>query len=212
MSSSSTIFINYEVRYSNQTFIHFFPLADFDGLPFPLDLPLFWKIILAFSLLFVLIKGAKLRLTIVSYLKSPETKLGPINYLILIDQINGLFLAVNIIVRIGFILSPEPISEVLGIKFCYFANFSGAVYIGGGCIWSCYISLFRVLFIKGQSCWKKIISVKNLLRFLITVGGIQIIAFAVLFLLFDEKNSTMKMCTHSSNMDIDILEAFKVNI
>jgi hypothetical protein len=209
-SVENNIVNNVENQMSNRTVIHFLPLSDSDGLPFPLNLYFHWRIILAFLFLVVLLKGAKLRLTIVSFIKSPETKLGPINYLILMDQINGLFLALNIIFRIGFVLSPEPMSKLLGIELCYLANFSGAIYIGGGCIWSCYIALFRVVFIKGQTFLKKIISIKSLLHFLIFFGGIQIVVFAISFLILDDKNSTMKMCTHSSNMDIEIMEAYRV--
>jgi hypothetical protein len=39
-----------------------------------------------------LVQGSRLRLVIISYINSPESNLGPINRLIWIDQINGVFL------------------------------------------------------------------------------------------------------------------------
>ena len=46
----------------------------------------------------------------------PETKLRPINSLILMDQLNGFLLGYITLARAIFILSPVPISSVLGKK------------------------------------------------------------------------------------------------
>jgi hypothetical protein len=77
--------------------IKFSPLSNDDGLPFPLYLHTAWKIILVLSLLFTFIEGLRLRKVIVSFVVSPESKLGPINYVILVDEINGLLLGISII-------------------------------------------------------------------------------------------------------------------
>ena len=75
--------------------ISFTPVPDIEGLSFPLYLHPVLKIILALSMVLVLVQGSKLRGSIISYLKSPESKLGSINRLIWIDQLNGMFLGTN---------------------------------------------------------------------------------------------------------------------
>ena len=197
--------------FNSSTYTIFKTLSDEDGLPFPLYLKFYVRVGLALSLVFTLVQGARLRKVIISYIKSPETKLGPINYLILVDQINGLFLATSIIMRTVFIISPVPMSTVFGNNVCNLANFVGAVYIGSACIWSCYISLFRVLFINAQNWLKNKIGVNRLLYILLVTGYAQILTFATLFLLFDTENSTMKMCSHLSDADLKIIDAYQVN-
>ena len=190
--------------------ISFETLPEEQGLPFPLFLHPAWRAFLGISLLVTLVFGAKLRLKIISYIKSPETKLGPINYLIVLDQINGLFLAGSIVMRITFLISPEPMSKVVGDYFCNVANTFGAVYIAGSYLWSCCIALFRVLFVKAQDCLKEKFGVKNLLIVMIFFGVAQIFPFSILLLLFDNENSTFKLCSHISNTDLEILDAYKV--
>ena len=55
-------------------------------LPFPLNLHLQARMSIAVFFTFVLMAGIYLRKTIFDYLNSPETKLGPINFLIWMDQ------------------------------------------------------------------------------------------------------------------------------
>ena len=55
-------------------------------LPFPLNLHLYARISISVFFTFVLTIGIYLRKNIFDYLKSPETKLGPINLLIWMDQ------------------------------------------------------------------------------------------------------------------------------
>ena len=107
--------------------------------------------------------------------RSPETKLGPINYLIVMDQINGLFLAVSIVMRITFIASPMPMSSVAGHYFCNVANLAGAVYIGGSYIWSSYIALFRVLFIKAKDLFGVDLEVNSFLLGMLTTGAFLLV-------------------------------------
>jgi hypothetical protein len=66
----------------------FIPLDDISSLPFPLNShPLFQLIYLA-SLVFALVEGTRLRLKIIAYLNSSESNIGPINFLIWLDQEN----------------------------------------------------------------------------------------------------------------------------
>jgi hypothetical protein len=191
--------------------INFSPLSDQDGLPFPLYLHLAWKVILAISLLFTLIEGTKLRMIIIAYIKSPETKLGPINYLIWVDEINGIFLGMNILFRIIFILSPEPVNILFGSQFCDFADFIGLVSLSGSYLWGCYIALFRVLFIKAQNWLKKSIGIKNLLRLMLCVGTIHGFIFATTFFFTDEESFIKKICYHLSIKDLTIMQDYQVN-
>ena len=193
----------------NRSFIRFYPLSKKEGLPFPLHLDLAWKCLLTISLVFTLIYGCKLRRIIISFILSPETKLGPINYLILMDQLNGALLAVSIVLRIMFIVSPTPLSSILGNQFCKFSNFTGALYIGGSYNWSCLIAVYRVLYIRCQNWMKTQIGVRNLLYLMIFVGTTQILLFASLFQ-NDERNSTMKLCSHLSIEDLAIMDTYKV--
>ena len=166
---------------------------------------------MASSLVLTLILGARLRTVIFDFIKSPETKLGPINSLILIDQINSMFLATSIVMRITFILSPMAMHTVLGEEYCNVANFVGALYIGGSYVWSSYIALFRVLYIKAQNWLKLNIGIRNLLSLMIVAGIAQLVPFAFLLLLHDNENSTRKMCFHLSDSDLEIIDSYQVN-
>jgi hypothetical protein len=190
--------------------INFSPLSDQDGLPFPLHLHLVWKFVLAISLLFTLIEGTRLRLIIIAYIKSPETKLGPINYLIWVDEINSIFLGMNVLFRIIFILSPEPVSILFGSQFCEFANFIGLVYLAGSSIWGSYIALFRVLFIKAHSWLKNTVGIENLLWIMMFVGALQNLIFATTFFYTDEESFVRKTCYHLSLKDLTIMQEYQV--
>ena len=96
-------------------------------LPFPLYLNPYLKALLTVLLLATLIKGAKLRCLILSSVTWKESKGSPINYLICVDQINALCWAVFILARIAFMLSPLPISSLLGENFCSAINFLGGI-------------------------------------------------------------------------------------
>ena len=190
----------------------FSPLPDDVGLPFPLYLNAYWRYLLAASLVIILIQGAKLRKIIISFICSPETKVGPINTLILMDQINGLVLAAGIVMRVTFILSPVPMSTVVGTWICWLANFTGNVYIAGSYIWGCYIALFRVLYIKAQDWLKNKIGIGNLLLKMLIAGIFQVLLFSISLAITDNENSTKKMCAHLSDVDLDILDGYKVQL
>jgi len=153
--------------------LNFTPLSESEGLPFPLYLHLLWRTLLVLSLLFTLIEGLKLRKVIVDFIISPESKLGPINYLILVDLINSLFLGVSIIFQITAYLCPVPLSIFLGNKFCNLIQFIGAIYIGGSCIWGSFIALFRVLYIKAQNWLTNSVGVPRLLIIMLTFGAFR---------------------------------------
>jgi hypothetical protein len=149
----------------------FHPFNDSDGLPFPLYINGYWKALISTVLLCTLIEGTRLRIVILSYLSSPDTKLGSVNYLIWIDQINGFFLGYTIVARIMFIVSPYPVSDLLGFDFCKLNVFFISVYLSASNVWSCFIAIFRVVFIKAQNWLSTQIGEINLLKIMIGFGS-----------------------------------------
>lgn len=127
---------------NNET-IHFYPLEDKLSLPFPLYYPYGWSVFISAILFLTLVFGLKLRAIIFAYLLSPESKLGPINTLIWMDQINGLFLAGGIILRMLAINSPVPLSQLFGAEFCKWIGTPSCIYLCGAVAWSCFIALYR---------------------------------------------------------------------
>jgi hypothetical protein len=209
--SKVVIFLNPKLNHSNENnIITFSPLPDNLGLPFPLYLNIYWRYLLAALFLIALLQGSRLRKLIIVFIFSPETKVGPINCLILMDQINGLFLAVAIVMRITYIISPMPMSTVLGDKFCWMANFTSSLYIGGSYMWGCYIALFRVFFIKAQELLKNKIGIRNVLLFMLLTGITQVVLFAITLTITDNENTTKKMCAHLSDADLKMIDDYKV--
>jgi hypothetical protein len=190
--------------------VNFTQLSDTEGLPFPLYLHFVWKLILSISLLVVLIQGTRLRAIIVSCILSPETKIGSINYLIWVDELNGILLGVSIAIRILFLLSPHPVNTFLGNDFCKLAEFTASVYIGGASTWGCYIAFFRVLFIKTQAWLKDEIGEKTLLHLMLCVGTLLNFSGGAIFVLIDDKIITKKFCYHLSVNDFKIFEDYQV--
>ena len=86
----------------------------------------------------------------IHFCEQPFSRLGPINTLIWMDQINGILLAYSIISRIFFIVSSVPFSSMLGVPFCTFSRSMAYAYITGSFVWSCFIAIYRVLYIKAH--------------------------------------------------------------
>jgi hypothetical protein len=127
----------------NNAIIQFYPFEDKMSLPFPLNYHYGWTIFITVTFTLTLVFGIKLRAIIFAYLLSPESKLGPINILIWMDQINGLFLAVGIILRMIAINSPVPLSTIFGDEFCKWIGTPSCFYLCGAVAWSCFIALYR---------------------------------------------------------------------
>ena len=207
----SILFLDY-LQDNISTAVSFSPLSDQDGLPFPLYLHPVWKVLLAITLIFTLIKGTRLRKIIIDYIISPESKLGPINYLIWVDQINSIFLGINVLFRIILFLSPIPISTLIGSEICNFTEFIFLIFLAGSYAWSCYIALFRVLFIKAQKWLTDSIGIKNLLWIMLIAGTAQILFFANIILYIDEDSFLKKICYHLSLNDVIIMQDYQVNL
>jgi len=95
--------------------------------PFPFNLPYHYRVTIAIMMAINFAAGAYLRLIIMKYLRESGTKMGPINLLIWMDQLNGIFLALNIAGRIVAFLIPFPLSLLTGDKFCTWSPLPGNV-------------------------------------------------------------------------------------
>jgi hypothetical protein len=201
---------NSQTNSSAENVVNFDMLDDSNGLPFPLSLPMIWKLILSSTLLLILLQGTRMRFGIICYINSPESALGAINYLIWIDEINGVLLGISIAIRIMFILSPYPISHLLGSDFCLVTEFVAISYIIGMTTWGCYIAFFRVLYIKAHTWLKNGIGVGNLLWLLLTIGVLQTILIGIMSVYADDESIVKRFCNHLSIKDIKIMEDYQV--
>lgn len=105
--------------------ISFFPFREHESLPFPLYHSDSVKTFISIVLTITLALGLKFRITIISYLLAPDTKMGPINYLIWLDQINGLFLGLVILFRIITINISRPLRLILSPTMCEWSDLPG---------------------------------------------------------------------------------------
>jgi hypothetical protein len=190
--------------------IEFQPFSYQDGLPFPLYLPSEIKYGICLMLLLTLHFGIKYRAIIFSYLLAPSTKTSPINYLIWIDQINGIFLGLNILAKILSIAAPVPLEEVFGSNFCEWIDLPGCFYISGSYIWSSFTAIYRILFLKAGHFVKNVVGEWNLLKILLILGFILQLIPTVLLTMFDFRSSSEKLCGHYSTEEKIILQMYKV--
>ena len=121
----------------------FYPLEDHQSVPFPLNHHPSWKVGITVMQILTFIFGLKLRVIIFSYLLCPESKLGPINVLIWMDQINGIFLAIGTALRMMAVNSPVPLSNIFGNEFCKWIGLPGCIHLCGSIFWSCLIAFYR---------------------------------------------------------------------
>jgi len=195
----------------NKTLV-FNPYAEEEGLPFPLYLPIQFKVAISASLLFSVLVGLKFRLIIFSFLRSPENSLGPINYLIWIYEVNGLIYSFVVVVRIALIHSAVPLNTIFGNNFGHIVGFMGCCYKAGSSMWSFLIALYRIIFILPQNWLAKTVGAKRLLKGFIWIGALQVTILSYIFNEFDVKGSIIKSSFHLSSADMDILISYEVRI
>ena len=183
----------------------FNPFDQHKGLPFPLYLNCGFKMLISAFLLLTFYHGIKHRMIIFGYLKTVDTY-RPMNTLIWFDQINGLLLGFGILFKIFAILSPIPLSNVFGADFCPLIAFPGCMYTVGKIVWSCFIAIFRILYIKAQNWLKFSVGEKSLLYAMLLFGVTLGLSVALLLVRFDNKNAIKKICLHHSDNYIDILQ------
>ncbi len=66
------------------------------------------------------------------------------------DQLNGIFSLVSIGAKLAAFLLPFPVASLTGSRSCTFIDLCGRLYLAGASVWSCYIGIYRVLYIKAQ--------------------------------------------------------------
>ena len=93
--------------------------------PFPFNLSYSTRIFISILMALVLVGGLHYRMLIFRYLVQPSTNKGPINLLIWIDQLNGLFLAITSIGRIIAFMLPFSMSQLTGETFCRWTPLPG---------------------------------------------------------------------------------------
>jgi hypothetical protein len=126
----------------NKTFIlSFHPFDPSNGLPFPLNITSSSsKRLLTAFLSFILLAGLQLKVSILSYLRTVNVKLNPINVYIWNDQLNGLILGFNIVSILIMTHLNFPMSRIVGSDFCNWFDVPGILYLSGATLWSCLIS------------------------------------------------------------------------
>ena len=93
--------------------------------PFPLNLPVYGKVIVTVSLIIIGIFGLIFRGVILAFLHEPSIKLGPINVLLWIDQLNGLGQFGVILAILVGINVEQPLNQTFGDNFCFWINVPG---------------------------------------------------------------------------------------
>jgi hypothetical protein len=196
------------LNFSKDNILTFEPFENVT-LPFPMNLSMAWRIVIAISLLINLIEGTRLRVIIFKFIKSPDSYLGPINYLIWVDQINGIALALTIFSRILSLILPSSTSSLLGETFCNSILYLSGHYIIGAYTWGCFIAFFRVLFVSGQTWLKKTIGIRTMLHVLLICGSLVVIILSIMLYLSDS-TSTYRMCTHISTESSTVVAEYMV--
>ena len=133
-------------------------------LPFPLGLTWPVKCAISSTLFIILLSGIYFRKIIFDYLRAPETKIGAINYLIWIDQLNGIFMGINILIKCIEISLPVPSSAFVGADVCRWVDLPGCFYIIGSYVWSCFTAVYRILCMKCQSWVFNVVGEEILLK------------------------------------------------
>ena len=152
-----------------------------------------------------------MRWIIFSYLASPETKLGAINYLIWLDQVNGLLLGTSMIIRAVLNLTPFPLTDIFGSAFCEWIDFPGTFYIAGSAVWSTMTAIYRILFIKATDWIRRNNHEQNVLVLCLLTGFTLHLSMALWLTMFDPWSAFEKLCTHRSNEEIGILLEYQVS-
>ena len=121
----------------------FAPFSERLGLPTPLNQTSGVKILIVSLLIWDLLLGFYIRRKIINYLQSRDSKQNPINYFFWIDQVNGIFLGLNIIFTLVTILTPFPVSDIVGFEACNWVDVIGCIYLTGSTFWSFNIAMLR---------------------------------------------------------------------
>jgi hypothetical protein len=179
------------------------PFSFADSLPFPLNAHFRAKLIILGYLICNFTLGCVLRVKIWKYIKSVDIKKNPINYLMWNDQMNGVFLGLNILYTSTVLFLPFPLSNFIGDEACNWADIIGIVYLEGQTVWSCFMAIYRVSFIRYQR-FVKTIGDSNFVCAL-TIFGYGIIFSSTTFFAYHDKGILYKLCTQYSAEEVLIM-------
>ena len=135
--------------FSSQNNSNYFEILEFQpfdnalSLPFPLYKSYPIRMTISLFLFCTLVYGLQLRTVIFAYLLAPETRMGPINSLIWMDQFTGSIGGLSIMLRIILILLPVPINDILDGDYCSWMDMPGRFYVVGSITWSSFIAIYR---------------------------------------------------------------------
>ncbi len=196
--------------YGENVTLLFSPFDGQNGLPFPMYLSTSSRSLLSFFMLFSLVYGLILRASIFSYLRSPNTRLGPIDRLIWMDQLSGLCFALVIVIRLIAINTSVHLSQIMGENFCYWVDWPSCMYLSGSVGWSAIIALYRFLLVKSQRWLTYTFGERNFFKIMLCAGFFFTLVLSILMAMFDSKNTTERLCFYHSVEDIEIILAYKV--
>jgi hypothetical protein len=117
----------------------------------------------------------------------------------------GIFMGLNIALTLVFLQLPFALGSITGEGVCMWISLLGTLYFTGQIVWSFYIAICRVLFIKFQSLFKNGIKATTFVFCLSRVGFIYI-ALSGMFFAYFERGMLFKLCTHKSILEIQILD------
>jgi len=186
--------------------------SDKSFLPFPINQNLFVRVMICSVLASILVIGFRKRFLILAYMTSPEVKMNPPNVLFGLDQVNGIFLAMIIIYRITFNLLPEPLSDLVDPRICYFAELMSGSYVSGTIVWRCYIAILKLLYVKAQNWMQNTLEITKLLTVLVILGLAKMALFSSVMVSSENDSYVKRSCYHRNSTDLEILYGFEVGI
>ena len=187
---------------------NFEPLTEHESLPFPLNVEISTKIGISLYLILTFVIGCCLRSKILFFTYTQSIKENPINLFIWFDQLNGIFLGLNILYTLSVLHLPFPLIAIIGDEGCNWTDLMGTFYLIGQTVWSCLIAIYRILFIKYPHVFKYGIKESKFVILLSALGHVFIAHTAFTIAYFD-KGILYKICTHQSVIEVIII--IKVN-
>jgi hypothetical protein len=182
-----------------------------DELPFPLNASYSTRIVSGLSMVAIILSGLWLKKIIAQYLRSPDTKMNPINSLIWMDQLNSIcFGTFNLTFGAFAFLLHSPIRDVLGESFCDWIPLLGCLSNIGSVIWSCLLAVYRIVYIKAQNWVNYKAKQKRLLIIFLAFGLILQFSTSCFVFVMDDETVMAKICSHHTEEDIEIMRNYKV--
>jgi len=181
------------------------PYSPADGLPFPLNVDFTTRLLVSLYLSLNLLFGSVLRSKILKYTMSLSIRENPINLFIWYDQLCGVFMALNIFFTLVLSYLPFPLASVIGEDACNWADLLSTLYVVSQAVWSSFIGIYRVLYIKCTEVFKKG-SKQSKFVWTLSLTGYFYIMSSALFLAYHDRGRQYKLCTHHSTKEINILK------